>query len=117
MSAHLEAERQIVACYERMADASARMLTAARRNDWDAVCAVEEECAALIAELAQMGDLAPTDPVFCRRKSDLIKRVLSDDAEIRMLTQPWLKKLDAMLRTADDTARPGRAYGPDPLPG
>ena len=117
MSARLETEQQIVERYQRMADASGRMLDAARQDDWDAVCAVEKECATLIAELSRMGDLAPTDPALRRRKIDLMKRVLADDAEIRLLSQPWLKKLDAMLRSPGIAARLDRAYGPGLLPG
>lgn len=117
MNARLETEQQIVERFGRMADASRRMLEAARQKDWDAVCAVEKECTALIAELSQMGDLAPTDPELRRQKVDLIKRVLAADAEIRALTQPWLEKLDAVLRGTDPAARLDRGRGPDSLPG
>ena len=58
-----------------------------------------------------MGDLAPADPTLRQQKIELMRRVLADDAEIRLLTQPWLKKLDAMLRTPDTAARLGRTYG------
>ncbi len=111
MSARIDAERRIVDRYRCMADASRRMLDAARTDDWDRVCEVEKECVRLIDELSTMGDLAPTDPSLRREKIELMKRVLADDAEIRLLTQPWLKKLDAMLRSPDTAARLGRAYG------
>ncbi len=111
MTPRFETELQIVDRYRRMADASRRMLSAARQDDWDQVCAAEKECAHLVAELSQMGDLAPSDPSLRQQKIDLMKRVLADDAEIRLLTQPWLKKLDAVLRSPDTAARLGRAYG------
>lgn len=111
MTTRFETEQQIVERYRLMADASHRMLHAARDDDWDRVCVVEKECARLIADLSSMGDLAPADPVLRQQKLDLMKRVLADDAEIRLLTQPWLKKLDAVLRSPDNAARLGRAYG------
>lgn len=111
MSTRARIEEQIVDRYRRMADASGRMLAAARQDDWDQVCSVERECTTLIAELSGMGDLAPSDPALRQQKVDLMKRVLADDAEIRLLTQPWLKKLDAMLRSPDNADRLGRAYG------
>ena len=117
MSSRLETEQQIVDRYRRMADASHRMLSAAREDDWDQVCIAEKECATLIRELSGMGDLAPADPALRQQKVDLMKRVLADDAEIRLLTQPWLKKLDAMLRSPDNVARLGRAYGSGSLQG
>ena len=111
MSSRPEVERQIVVCYRHMAEASHCMLNAARSGDWDQVCALEETCARLIDELSAIGDLAPVDPDMRRQKLDLMKRVLADDAEIRLLTQPWLKKLDTMLRSPETAARLGRAYG------
>lgn len=107
----LDIERQIVARYTRMADASSRMLSAAREDDWDEVCAVEQECAAIVAELSRMGDLSPSDPELRQQKLGLMKRVLADDAEIRLLSQPWLRKLEAILRAPDMATRLGRAYG------
>ncbi len=111
MNQRMEMEKQIVERYTRMADASHRMLSAAREDDWDTVGEVEKECATLIAELAQMGDLAPSDPGLRQQKLGLMKRVLADDAEIRVLSQPWLKKLDALLRSPATVARLDRVYG------
>ena len=111
MNDRLHVERQIVERYVRMADASHRMLSAARDDDWDAVCAVERECAGIIAELSTMGDLSPSDPDLRSRKLGLMKRVLADDAELRLLTQPWMRKLEGMLQTSTTTARLHRAYG------
>lgn len=111
MSARLDHERAIVERYRLMADASQRMLSAARVEDWDGVCEVEKECAALVAELSTMGDLAPTDPALREQKLDFMRSVLADDAEIRILSQPWLKKLDAMMRSPATTERLKRAYG------
>ena len=116
MNERLEMEMQIVERYTRMADASQRMLCAAREGDWDKVCEVEQECTSLIAELSRMGDLAPTDPELRQQKLGLMKRVLADDAEIRVLSQPWLRKLDALMRSPETVARLDRAYGVGPAP-
>jgi flagellar protein FliT len=111
MSQRIDIERGIVERYRRMADASRRMLSAARADDWDEVCRVEKECASIVAELSTMGDLAPTDPVLRQQKLDFMKQVLADDAEIRVLGQPWLKRLDTMMRSPATAARLNRAYG------
>jgi flagellar protein FliT len=116
MNSRIDVERQIVERYQRMADASGRMLDAARADQWDTVCAIEAECAALIAELSTMGDLAPTDPQLRQQKVGLMRRVLADDAQIRLLSQPWLRKLDALMNrpeadSLDAVARLERAYG------
>jgi flagellar protein FliT len=64
-----------------------------------------------------MGDLAPTDANLRQQKIDLMKCVLADDAEIRQLSQPWLKKLDTLLRSPSTAARLNRAYGSGSLSG
>ena len=113
----LETEQQIVDHYRRMASFSQRMLAAATADDWDRVCEVEEECARVIENLSEIGDLSPTDPELRRQKIELMKRVLADDAAIRLLSQPWLKKLDGLMRSTDTQARLGRAYGIGSVPG
>ena len=85
MNARIDIERGIVERYSRMADASRRMLSAARVDNWDEVCRVEKECASIVAELSTMGDLAPTDPVLRQQKLDFMKQVLADDAEIHVV--------------------------------
>ena len=110
MTDTIEFEQRIVERYTRMTDASARMLVAARANDWDAVCEAEKECAALIAELRTMGDLSPRDPQIRQEKMRLMRQVLADDAQIRNLSQPWLNKLDAILRAPHTAARLNRVY-------
>ena len=116
MSSRMELEQQIVERYRRMADASRRMLAAARIDDWDTVCGVEKECADLVVELSGMGDLAPRDPALHQQKVALMKRVLADDAEIRQLSQPWLHKLDVMMRGPSTIDRLNRAYGSGSYP-
>ena len=100
MSSRLETDRWIVDCYRRIADASGRMLEAAEHDDWDEVCSAARDCVDRIAELSGIEDLTPADPSLRREKIELVKRLLADDARIRHLGQPWLEKLDAILRVS-----------------
>lgn len=117
MSDRLPIEQKIVEHYTRMAEISERMRLAAYADDWNGVGDAEKECARVICDLSALGDLAPTDPALRRQKLDLMRRVLADDAEIRLLTQPWLKKLDQLLQTPDASAQLDRAYGTGSMPG
>lgn len=117
MNDRLPIEQKIVEHYTRMAAISERMRLAAHADDWDGVFDAEQECAGVINDLSALGDLSPTDPALRRQKLDLMRRVLADDAEIRLLSQPWLKKLDVLLRTADTSAQLGRAYGSGSMQG
>ena len=107
----LETEERIVAHYTRMASLSRQMLAAATAGDWDGVCEAEKACARVIEDLSGIGDLSPSDPELRERKIALMKSVLADDAAIRLLSQPWLKKLDGLIRSGDVQVRLGRAYG------
>lgn len=82
--------------YEAIAGASKRMLDAARAEDWDAVGREEDTCRRLIARLKQAhadGRVAAER----RQRLALLRMILADDAEIRELSEPWLRQLEALL--------------------
>lgn len=76
--------------YKAIEDSSARMLDAARAEDWDEVVRFEGTCAVLIAQLRQCAraeDLLPEQRV---EKARIMQRILHNDAQIRHLAEPWL---------------------------
>jgi flagellar protein FliT len=98
------ARPQLLEHYEAIARASQRMLDAARASDWDEVERQEERCRTLVAALkaAALGGSLP--PAENRRRLDLLRRILADDAEIRGRADPWLKQLEKLIaspRTRD----------------
>ncbi|MCZ7563158.1 MAG: flagellar protein FliT [Burkholderiales bacterium] len=96
--------------YESLAATSADMLAAARAGDWDAVVAAEHRCATQIEALRASGDRRPTGEEERRRRVEIIRRLLADDAEIRELADPWLRRLEDVLRSAGNVRRVDRAY-------
>lgn len=107
-----EMNEAVVARYEAISHASARMLDAARHGDWEALTAAEAECARLIgalqASMPQAG--LALDPVRNRQRITVLQKILGHDAEIRTLTQHWLHGLEQLLRSAglDHLARGSR---------
>jgi flagellar protein FliT len=97
--------------YERVAQLTAAMLTAARASRWEELIALEAECKAVFAAIVN----APADPdgspALARRKAELIQQVLADDAEIRTLVEPWMAELSQWLGTRGRTQRLHHAYG------
>jgi flagellar protein FliT len=83
--------------YEAIEQASLDMLEAARVGNWDRVVKLEGACAVLISQLKHAAgkDLLATEEV--QVKSRIMQRILLNDAEIRMLAEPWLEDLDSML--------------------
>tara|TARA_Y100001972_G_scaffold7504_1_gene8032 strand:- start:287 stop:598 length:312 start_codon:yes stop_codon:yes gene_type:complete len=76
--------------YKAIEAASLQMLEAARREDWDDVVRCEGACAVLIEQLRFRGkseELPREDRV---EKTRIMQRILRNDAEIRVLAEPWL---------------------------
>lgn len=83
--------------YEAIEQASLDMLEAARAGNWDRVVKLEGACAVLISQLKHAADQARLDSVEVQVKSRIMQRILRNDAEIRILAEPWLEDLDSML--------------------
>ena len=108
------ADIEILDTYQDIAAVTGRMLDAARGARWDELIELERDCGALFSRLAQLdaGD-APHGIEFQRRKAELVRRVLDDDAAIRLLVDPWLAELQALLGQAARRQRLDAAYGAD----
>lgn len=85
--------------YESIAQVSALMLASAREGDWEGVLEAERCAASLIARLRAVaaGD-AGLDDAGTRRKREIMRKVLAEDALIRDLAHPWLRRADAYLK-------------------
>lgn len=92
--------------YEAIAASSRRMLDAARAGDWDAVGQEEDRCRALISTLKRAHPEAAVASAARRQRLALMRAMLADDAEIRELSEPWLKQLEALLAGRSAAPRP-----------
>ncbi|QBK03710.1 flagellar protein FliT [Hylemonella gracilis] len=99
--------QMLIDYYKSIEDGSRRMLEAARAKDLEAVMRYEGVCAVLIEQLrhrAREEDLRPEDR---REKTQIMQRILRNDAEIRQLTEPWLGQLEEeMMGGLFDKAHP-----------
>ena len=86
-----------IALYSGVADLTRRMLAAARAGEWDTLIALEKACSTHFARLLGGEHNPPRDPQFQRRKAELIRGVLDDDAQIRLLVEPWQAQLAALI--------------------
>jgi hypothetical protein len=57
---------------------------------------------------------SPLSDAVRARKQLLLRRMLADDAQIRDLTQPWLRQLEAMLCSSGNEKRLEGTYGRQP---
>jgi flagellar protein FliT len=97
--------------YESVAEASGRMLAAARRGDWDALVAAEHECASRVETLRAASAGQSLAGAERERKMQIIREVLRHDAEIRELAMPWMAKLQSLIGAGAVQRRVNDAYG------
>ena len=83
--------------YEVIEDASTEMLSAARREEWDEVLRLESACAVLIGQLRHAARDTALPKEDHRKKSEIMQRILKNDAQIRFLAEPWLHDLEHIL--------------------
>jgi flagellar protein FliT len=103
-------EDHILMTYESISRITKQMLTAARDGDWDTLVQRERDCSGLFARLFDGDDERPRSADFQRRKAELIRTVLDDDAEIRLLVEPWLSQLSALIGHTSHQRQLVRAY-------
>jgi flagellar protein FliT len=106
--------QHILDTYAAVSVKSGAMLEAAKASDWDRLVELEQECRALVDTLRRddstSRDAPRPDPGYIRRKYDLIRKVLADDAQIRRYTEPWMEQLQVFLGSARQEQRLQRAY-------
>lgn len=80
--------------YKAIEDSSAKMLEAAKAEDWDGVVRYESTCAVLIEQLRHRAKTEELDVASRAEKSKIMRRILINDAQIRYLAEPWLAHLE-----------------------
>lgn len=96
--------------YQSVAEASSRMVSAARDGDWDALVSAEEECARRVADLQRHQQADGSECADPRQRIHILSEILAHDAEIRALTTPWLQRLEQLLAGASGERRISNAY-------
>ena len=97
--------------YEQMSALSARMVDAARANDWERLIALEKSVSALRNVLMAEDDNGGLSVAEIELKRALIQRILDDDAEIRRHTEPWMEQVREFLGAGAKRRQLERAYG------
>lgn len=80
--------------YKAIEDGSSKMLDAAKNQDWEGVVRYEGACAVLIEQLCFHAKSEELDVGARKEKSQIMLRILQNDAQIRVLAEPWLAELE-----------------------
>jgi flagellar protein FliT len=101
----------IIEAYEHLAEVTARMRAAATQEDWDSVIALESECASVYTRLASIETGVAGDAAYQRRKSELICKLLEDDAQIRERVSGQAATIWRLIDGKPRVAQLNAAYG------
>lgn len=104
----VQSER-VIRTYEALSGITGRMLEAATRGQWEELVLLEQQCRSLIEELKAGGE-TPLPPEQQRRKAELLRKVLADDARIRDLTLNWMGQLERFLGNTRRQRQVRQAY-------
>ena len=88
---------KLLQCYEAIEQVSSEMLQAAHGGDWDRVVMLEGACVILIAKLRQAARSASLSGQQRRLKTQIMKRILVNDAGIRALAEPEIDELGRLI--------------------
>jgi len=86
----------ILSAYENLAGLTGQMALAARDNDLDSFCSLENQCAHQVSSLKSEATPALSGSARLR-KIDLLKAILANDREIRAITDPWQTQLSSIM--------------------
>jgi len=90
-------EHSLLDYYKAIENASQKMLEAAQTENWDQVVRLEGACTVLIAQLRSKSRSIRLAPEERTEKTQIMKRILRTDAEIRNLAEPWLADLALLM--------------------
>ncbi|WP_455556285.1 flagellar protein FliT [Comamonas sp.] len=82
--------------YRAIEATSARMLESAKQSDWEGVARYENTCSVLISELRQLSQNAELSREQRKEKTRIMQSILYNDAQIRILAEPWLGAIEHM---------------------
>lgn len=90
-------EHTLIDFYRAIEESSAKMLQAAQAKDWDGVARYEGSCAVLIEQLRFRSREEKLEPEMYKEKARIMQRILRNDAQIRVLAEPWLASFEHMF--------------------
>jgi flagellar protein FliT len=97
--------------YKAIEESSAKMLEAARLRDWDGVVRYEGACAVLIEQLRYTSQQQELLPEHRKEKARIMQRILRNDAQIRILAEPWMDDALTLARAQCPCAKSRHPQG------
>lgn len=87
----------LIEYYKAIEESSRKMLQAAQLQDWEGVARYEGTCTVLIEQLRYQAQHQALLPEQRQLKTEIMRRILRNDAEIRLLAEPWLAQFEHLF--------------------
>jgi hypothetical protein len=78
----------------QMAEITTAMAERARHGAWDDVVTLEQQEAALAAQLNKL----PSTPATAKQEAVLIRQILANHDDVRSYVDPWREQVEPLLR-------------------
>ncbi|RKP45342.1 flagellar protein FliT [Pararobbsia silviterrae] len=102
---------ELFSYYEAIAGVTARMLDAARKDDWNQLFELQKQYERLVDEIRPIDARVALDEAERQHKHELIRQILDNDAAIRDLASPRVARLSALLVSNRQTTALRDMYG------
>jgi flagellar protein FliT len=102
---------QVITNYESLSAITEQMREAAVLGEWDQLIGLEQQCRLHVAAMKPVDASAVLDEPSRQRKAQLIKNILTHDADIRSRTQEWMGQLQRIMQSNHQAQRLHQAYG------
>jgi flagellar protein FliT len=102
---------KVIANYESLSSITSQMREAAVHGEWDQLIELEQQCNRQVAAMQAVDAAAKLDEPSRKRKVQLIKNILADDAEIRNRTELWMGQLQHIMQSNRQEKNLQQAYG------
>jgi flagellar protein FliT len=101
----------VIENYESLSSITAQMREAAAQGEWDRLIELENECRRRVETMKASDTAMPElNETSRKRKVELIRQILADDAAIRGYTEPWMAQLQRIMHNARVEQRVRQAY-------
>lgn len=106
----MKKELDVPQLYRRMLAISGEMLTAANKEEWNKLIALEQERSGVVEALQTSPNLVPDDQKERDVLIDLIHEIQGLDEKVKPIILAWMSELRSMFESAGNEIKLGRKY-------
>lgn len=102
---------QVIENYESLSTITSQMREAAAHGEWDKLAELETQCRQRTEAMKAVDvDMPMLSESSRKRKVELIRKILADDAAIRSHTEPWMAQLQRIMQNSRIEQRVRQTY-------